>query len=112
MSGMMRDSGQDREEAVSLEVETQRESAVNLSRLRRISHANFMYNVQDGEITELIDTAAGTAASRDAGDLIVTLSITPNLRGHESDPGRRDVPAAPGRPVVSRRGPRDSAGAL
>jgi uncharacterized protein (TIGR00369 family) len=50
-------------------------SAVTLSLLMELSHANTMGNVHGGEIMKLIDTAAGIAASRHAGGPAVTASL-------------------------------------
>ena len=50
-------------------------SAVTLSQLMELSHANTMGNVHGGEIMKLIDTAAGIAASRHAGGPTVTASL-------------------------------------
>jgi uncharacterized protein (TIGR00369 family) len=52
-----------------------RASAVTLSSLMELSHANTMGNVHGGEIMKLIDTAAGIAASRHAGGPVVTASL-------------------------------------
>jgi uncharacterized protein (TIGR00369 family) len=52
-----------------------RDSAVTLSQLMDLSHANFMGNVHGGEVMKLIDTAAGIAASRHAGGPTVTASL-------------------------------------
>jgi acyl-CoA hydrolase len=52
-----------------------RASAVTLSLLMELSHANTMGNVHGGEIMKLIDTAAGIAASRHAGGPTVTASL-------------------------------------
>jgi uncharacterized protein (TIGR00369 family) len=51
------------------------DSAVTLSQLMDLSHANFMGNVHGGEVMKLIDTAAGIAASRHAGGPVVTASL-------------------------------------
>ena len=50
-------------------------SAVTLSLLMELSYANTMGNVHGGEIMKLIDTAAGSAASRHAGGPVVTASL-------------------------------------
>jgi uncharacterized protein (TIGR00369 family) len=50
-------------------------SAVTLSLLMELAHANTMGNVHGGEIMKLIDTAAGIAASRHAGGPTVTASL-------------------------------------
>jgi acyl-CoA hydrolase len=52
-----------------------RASAVTLSQLMDLAHANFMGNVHGGEIMKLIDTAAGIAAARHAGGPVVTASL-------------------------------------
>jgi acyl-CoA hydrolase len=50
-------------------------SAVTLSQVMDLTHANLMGNVHGGEIMKLIDTAAGIAASRHAGGPVVTASL-------------------------------------
>jgi acyl-CoA hydrolase len=62
-------------EAASLEPKAPRESAVTLSQLMEIAHANLMGNVHGGEIMKLIDSAAGIAAGRHAGGQTVTVSL-------------------------------------
>src|SRR6266536_2649062 len=52
-----------------------RESAVTLSQLMEIRHANTRGSIHGGEIMKLIDTAAGIAASRHAGGPVVTVSL-------------------------------------
>jgi uncharacterized protein (TIGR00369 family) len=52
-----------------------RASAVTLSQVMDLTHANLMGNVHGGEIMKLIDTAAGIAASRHAGGPVVTASL-------------------------------------
>jgi acyl-CoA hydrolase len=51
------------------------ESAVTLSQMMDLSHANLLGNVHGGEIMKLIDTAAGLAAGRHAGGPAVTVSL-------------------------------------
>jgi acyl-CoA hydrolase len=60
---------------MSLEPKAPRESAVTLSQLMELVHANLAGNVHGGEIMKLIDSAAGIAAGRHAGGLTVTVSL-------------------------------------
>lgn len=50
-------------------------SAVTLSQPMELRHANLMGNVHGGEVMKLIDSAAGIAASRHAGGVVVTASL-------------------------------------
>jgi uncharacterized protein (TIGR00369 family) len=72
---MTRDGGQAPEGASGLEPKTPRASAVTLSQPMELRHANLMGNVHGGEIMKLIDSAAGIAASRHAGGVVVTASL-------------------------------------
>jgi acyl-CoA hydrolase len=72
---MMHDSGHGREAAAGVEPKAPRQSAVTLSQLMEISHANLMGNVHGGEIMKLIDSSAGIAAGRHAGGPTVTVSL-------------------------------------
>src|SRR6266496_3212865 len=72
---MTHDSGQASEETSGLEPKAPRASAVTLSQPMELRHANLMGNVHGGEIMKLIDSAAGIAASRHAGGVVVTASL-------------------------------------
>jgi acyl-CoA hydrolase len=50
-------------------------SAVTLSQMMELRHANVAGNVHGGEIMKLIDTAAGIAAGRHAGGPTVTVAL-------------------------------------
>jgi acyl-CoA hydrolase len=52
-----------------------RASAVTLSQLMEVRHANLLGNVHGGEVMKLIDSPAGIAASRHAGGVTVTASL-------------------------------------
>ena len=72
---MMRDGGEAREQAVSLQPKAPGASKVTLSQPMELRHGNLMGNVHGGEIMKLIDSAAGIAASRHAGGVVVTASL-------------------------------------
>jgi uncharacterized protein (TIGR00369 family) len=72
---MTHDSGQASEDTPGLEPKAPRASAVTLSQPMELRHANLMGNVHGGEIMKLIDSAAGIAASRHAGGVVVTASL-------------------------------------
>jgi acyl-CoA hydrolase len=72
---MTRDSGQAPAGASGLGPKTPQASAVTLSQLMELRHANLRGNVHGGEIMRLIDTAAGIAAGRHAAGVVVTVSL-------------------------------------
>jgi uncharacterized protein (TIGR00369 family) len=72
---MTRDNGRAPAETSGLGAKTPRASAVTLSQLMELRHANLRGNVHGGEIMRLIDTAAGIAAGRHAAGVVVTVSL-------------------------------------
>jgi acyl-CoA hydrolase len=72
---MTGDGGQATEGASGLGSKAPRASAVTLSQLMELRHANLRGDVHGGEIMRLIDSAAGIAAGRHAGGVVVTASL-------------------------------------
>lgn len=68
-------SGEAHDQAAGLEPKAPGASKVTLSQPMELRHANLMGNVHGGEIMKLIDSAAGIAASRHAGGVVVTASL-------------------------------------
>lgn len=72
---MTGDGGRAADAAAGQGPRTPRASAVTLSQLMELRHANLMGNVHGGEVMRLIDSAAGIAAGRHAGGVVVTASL-------------------------------------